>query len=230
MRRVEGAARLAGLVWARPGVDALDAFVDGPERAVQIAGSAGWGKTTHLRSLRTHLEECRRISVDFAYLAEGETRLRPLSESADVWLVDEAQRLSATAQKSLFQRVARSGRRLIFTSHENLSGRARAAGLSCRCVALGPSDADHLAAFVQRRLELATVSATDALRIELSSGAMAAVQAYADGNLARAEDALYFLFQTEVLDRPPDRLVVDEAFVERAVRRIPPEATGHASA
>ena len=87
-----------------------------PGFVVQYVGEKGYGKTTHLLSIRSHFDTAR-----YVHIAEGERGIVP---SGCPILIDEAQRLTLWQRMRLF----RSRVPLVLGTHRDFSRELRRAG------------------------------------------------------------------------------------------------------
>jgi chromosomal replication initiation ATPase DnaA len=90
---------------------------------LQLLGDQGCGKTTTLLKLADQARQ-RGKNVAYEWLAPGEHRFQTQLEGLDLFLLDEAQRLSWWQRRRLLRQIAKQGDKfkLIFSSHEDLTG------------------------------------------------------------------------------------------------------------
>lgn len=124
------------------------------ERHLQLLGPKGSGKTSALLTGAVRLREEGK-TVAFAHLAQGERRYQIDLDGADVFCLDEAQRLAWWARLWLLGRVRWGKRplRLIISSHRDLSPAFHRWGLPLASFSLPALvDAAHWQAVIKRRL------------------------------------------------------------------------------
>lgn len=89
---------------------------------LQLLGAQGCGKTTTLLKLAYQARQ-RGQNVASEWLAPGESRFQTQLEGLDLFVLDEAQRLSWWQRRRLLRQLAKQGDKfkLIFSSHEDLT-------------------------------------------------------------------------------------------------------------
>lgn len=90
---------------------------------VQLLGPMGSGKSTMLLKLADQFSRVGSRTA-YEYLAAGEHRIKTETADLDVFLLDEAQRLSLRARRQLLKLVGSKNSprfRLIFSSHKDLT-------------------------------------------------------------------------------------------------------------
>lgn len=143
---------------------------------VQLIGPAGSGKTTILRRLSRQLQQPDRHVV-YEYLPDGQRHFLTPLQPLDVFLLDEAQRLSWWQRRRWLNWVQYGNRRTIFSSHQDLG-----AHFARRALPLVTFRVDRLVTAESVRVmlmrRLAHFALEESERITLS------------------EDAVHFLYQT----------------------------------
>ncbi|MBK8988893.1 MAG: hypothetical protein IPM39_22950 [Chloroflexi bacterium] len=86
----------------------------------QLLGPMGSGKTTSLLGLEAHFAALGQ-RVAYEYLPDGQSRFVTDTAELDLFLLDEAQRLSGRERRRLLRLVEHGRIRLIISSHEDLS-------------------------------------------------------------------------------------------------------------
>lgn len=154
-----------------------------PGDVLQIMGEAGRGKTTTLLAL-LH----QHPTAAYEYLAEGETTLKtPLSQIPEIFLLDEAQRLSRRLLKKLFLRA----KTLVLATHEDLSPLSPR---PMRTITIRGMDASRLTKILERRVEWARRGPGPVPRFP-PEAIHALLDRYGD-DLRSMEDHLYLTFQS----------------------------------
>jgi hypothetical protein len=164
---------------------------------LQILGGAGRGKTTCLLGLVARLaDEGKRTAYE--YLAARENRFRTGLEDLDVFLLDEAQRLTRRERIRLLaqERVRRRELRLVVATHEDLASPFARQRLPLVTVSLDSVTAAHVAAVVNHRIGY--FSLDDPPAVALSADAVRHLCNMFDSNLRLIDGFLYEFFQTAV--------------------------------
>lgn len=119
---------------------------------LQFLGPEGSGKTSLLLACHVRLRDdpARRVALE--YLAEGEKRRHTPLEQLEVFLLDEAQRLSWREKRQWLAAATRHPLRFIFTSHTDLSPLFRRYHLPLTTIRLDQPTPAHLQAMLTRRL------------------------------------------------------------------------------
>ncbi len=189
----------------------LDAF-DRSDAHVQIRGGLGAGKTTTLFGLQA-LAHDRRQRVAYEYVADGQDRFTTEAGSLDLFLLDEAQRLSGRELNRLLDLARRAhspGPRIVLASHADLTARFEAAGLPLADVDVDDLTTTQYRVILDWRLEHAALP--DRSHATLADDVAPYVLATFGTNRRGAEWLLYEAFQSL---RTPDQ--IDAARLE-AVR------------
>lgn len=103
-------------------VEELVSFLHQPRTAVQFSGDKGFGKTTHLFSLRDAIP-----TAGYVHIPEGERR--PIPEGQPV-MIDEAQRLTWLQQRKLFRGQAS----LVLGTHRDFERSLRNNGFRVKAI------------------------------------------------------------------------------------------------
>jgi chromosomal replication initiation ATPase DnaA len=163
---------------------------------IQLLGDAGSGKTSSLLALGDQFRMAG-IRNAYEYIPRTEKSYRTSTDGLEIFLLDEAQRLSKGGflsgnEMARLLDAAKNGVRHILGTHEDLSPAFRARGLSLLTVPLSTPGAEELAGILRRRLNLFSLEpnhtkfspeAADWLRSEFGS------------NLRMMEYFLYDYFQ-----------------------------------
>jgi chromosomal replication initiation ATPase DnaA len=190
-----------------------------PGGNVQILGPAGSGKSTVLLALDDKfLREGRTCAYE--YIPPGCRRFRTQTDGLEVFLLDEAQRLSRGVflllrERARLARAAASGIRLILGSHEDLRDDFRAERVELASVRLEPPDAEQLAVLLERRLGL---FAQRPDRAEFTPDSILWLLKHFGGDLRTMECFLYEFFQIA----RPDGLIRPGALQDELPSFTPP--------
>ena len=106
-------------------IETVTARLATPRYAVQFVGEKGYGKTTHLLSIRSRFS-----NAGYVHIPEGERAALP---SGDLVLIDEAQRLTGWQRFQLF----RSSVPLVLGTHRDFSKQLSRAGRDVETVDVG---------------------------------------------------------------------------------------------
>lgn len=120
---------------------------------LQFLGPEGSGKTSLLLACHARLRDDPTCRVALEYIAEGEKHRRTPLAQLDLFLLDEAQRLSWGEKRGWVAAAARHPIRFIFTSHTDLSSWFRHYHLPLTTVRLDQPTPAHLHTMLQRRLD-----------------------------------------------------------------------------
>ena len=160
---------------------------------LQIMGEKGRGKSATLHGLVGRAESDG-LRVAYEYLPEGKDRFDTVLHGLDLFVLDEAQRLSRRERSRLLQ----SAPRLIVSSHADLATNFKHHGLPLRSIRLGNLGPGHVRAVLDGRLEHFALD--DRPRAALSEDAYAWLAATFGDDLRSTIALLYEAFQS--LDGP----------------------------
>ncbi|MBI3948449.1 MAG: hypothetical protein HY321_21225 [Armatimonadetes bacterium] len=177
---------------------------------VQVIGDKGRGKTSALLALTASLRR-RGLRASYEYLAEGERRFRTEARDLDVFLLDEAWRLSRRERHRLVS-LARRGVRLVLSSHPDLAPWLARRGVPALTVNLNGPDEAHFEAVLAARLAHFALDGEG--RVGLSPGAVRWLREVFGTDLRAAEELLYEVFQRLP---PPGPLTANRLRQERTL-------------
>ena len=165
---------------------------------IQLLGDAGSGKTSSLLALDDQFRKAGMRS-GYEYLPPKEKSCRTKTEGLEIFLLDEAQRLSkggilSSNEMARLLDAAKNGVRLILGTHEDLSGVFRSRGISPVTVTLATPAAEELALLLQRRLNLFSPKP---IHTKFSPEAADWLRSEFGANLRTMEYFLYDFFQAE---------------------------------
>ncbi len=172
---------------------AVERLLAGTADPLQILGPRGRGKTSLLYALRRWLGG-EGLRWAYEYLPQGVRRYRTPLSGLDVFLLDEAQRLSGRWRRRLVRTALREGVRLILTSHEDLTPTFRAFGLTLRTLPLPPPTVEEVARLLNARLAFFARGGPPPWR--LTEDAAAFLLGRYGENVRGMEAFLYLYFQT----------------------------------
>jgi hypothetical protein len=170
----------------------LDAYTQSSTH-LQIMGEKGRGKSATLHGLAARAEESG-LRVAYEYLPEGQKRFLTDLHGLDLFVLDEAQRLSRSERARLLE----SPPHLIVSSHADLSADFRRHHLPLRSIRLGNLGPGHVRAVLDGRLDHFALG--DRPRAALSEDAYAWLTATFGDDLRSTITLLYEAFQS--LDGP----------------------------
>jgi chromosomal replication initiation ATPase DnaA len=162
---------------------------------LQILGDAGHGKSTLLRGLTATLRATGK-RVHFEYLPLGQRHFKTPSVTignVDVFLLDEAQRLTRRQRKKLFSIVTQHRVRLMIGSHEDLTPQFGQNGLTLSTIILDNIDEATLHEMLIKRLN--NFRADQSPTIAFEADAIAYLLNHFGRNLRQLEYHLYEVFQ-----------------------------------
>jgi hypothetical protein len=179
-------------------------------RCVQILGEAGFGKSTLLATICALLEDegllCERLYLP----PDHDGVFVEPADGIDVYLIDEAQRLTKKARRAARLWLDDGARRLIVTTHEDLR---RAFGDELESFEIPKADAAAIERVFRRRIEF---SGGDPEAIRLTLRGARWLESESGGCLRVVENLCYELFQT--LDAA-QAIVIDDKLLRSVVRR-----------
>ncbi|MBI3910385.1 MAG: hypothetical protein HY320_05560 [Armatimonadetes bacterium] len=162
---------------------------------LQILGPMGSGKTTVLLGLTTRFrQEGGRVAYE--YLPDRQHRFRTRVRDLDLFLLDEAQRLSLYQRARLLSAAAKQsqeGVRLVVSSHEDLAPLFARRALPLATVRLDALTTAHLRPVLEQRL--AYFALDGAPRVTFAPDAVHYLQETFGADLRAAEHFLYEVFQ-----------------------------------
>lgn len=164
-------------------VDYLIEMIREPKCAVQFIGECGRGKTTRMLKLRSHLPES-----SYTYIPE-QPPCPPIVLGNPI-LIDEAQRLSRAARRSVFD----SGFSLVLATHKDLGRALRKYGYRVHTEHIGKGNSPELVCqLLNRRIEASRLQGGSIPVLSIAD-AESLVAKY--GNDIRSmENSLYVRFQ-----------------------------------
>lgn len=125
------------------------------DKHVQISGRKGFGKSTLLRSMALLLSEDGQ-AIDYEYLPPGTHQFTAGLSRLDIYILDEAQRLTPNELIRLTQQVRQNRVRLIYSTHISLRPLFGLAGLPTDHLHLSqrtyPNPLDHIQQVIEKRL------------------------------------------------------------------------------
>lgn len=168
----------------------------------QILGEQGVGKTSTLIALQREYNKLG-MQVAYEYLPPDINHFKHHLRDLHVFLLDEAQRLTAQSLQSLLLHAARRSNpelRLILSSHTDLAQSAVILGGNSITISLDESSPSFVHKLIERRLEF--FERTGHTGVRLAPNAESLVVSHCGSNLRLLEKLLYEAYQTWNLDRP----------------------------
>lgn len=162
---------------------------------LQVLGEKGYGKTTTLLALAAQFKrEGKRIAYE--HIEEGRSQFTTEFGGLDVFLLDEAQRLSERERERLLAALPENGDGLhaVLGSHDDLTPLFARRGLPLTTVRYDTTTLTHLAAVTHRRLTY-FASGTDTPSVTLSPDAVRYLHTTFGGDIRETEMLLYEVFQ-----------------------------------
>lgn len=157
---------------------------------LQILGERGYGKTTILLALATKFRASGK-NVEYEYIPEGQSHFKTNYDALDVFVLDEAQRLTSSERERLVRIANRT--QLVFASHEDLAPLFASHHLALASVQIENSEEEHLRTILSRRLDYFRLN--EERGIEFSLDAISYLSDTFGGNLRAMEQFLYEVFQ-----------------------------------
>ena len=162
---------------------------------LQLLGGEGHGKTTALLMLADRFRrEGRRVAYE--HIEIGKTEFATSFDSLDVFLLDEADRLSERERNRLLNVLSFDGcgLRSFLSSHEDLTLRFARSGLPLATLRLDTTTLTHVAAVIRRRLAYFALE-PDAPGATVSPDAIACLHQTFGADVRAIEQTLYEVFQ-----------------------------------
>lgn len=158
---------------------------------IEVLGERGWGKSTLLTLIRSRAESLsqRRWAADYVEL--NQTRIGRPKQPFAGWTIDEAQRLSGSAQRGLLLETKQAGSRLAIGTHTSLAPLAGEVDVPLRSVQLSAPSVSDLQTMLTQRV---AAFAIDPMTTQLSAEAAELAYQHATGNRRMFEELLYEVF------------------------------------
>lgn len=162
---------------------------------LQIVGEKGCGKTTTLLALTAQSRREGRLAV-YEHIEEGQSQFNAEIGGLDLFLLDEAQRLSGPERERLLSSLSEGGigLRLVISSHDDLTPFFARRSLPLTTVRYDTTTLAHLGAVIQRRLAYFALDA-DAPGVALSPEAARYLHITFGSDIRATEMTLYEVFQ-----------------------------------
>jgi hypothetical protein len=172
-----------------------------PATHVQILGEHGHGKTSLLMGLAAQGRRAGQ-KLRYEYLAEGQSRFETPLAGLDVFLLDEAQRLSRRERGRLLAEISAPGpaRRMVISSHTDLAPLFAQHRLPLATLHPAAASVEHLRAIVADRLAYFALPGGPSLA--LAPDALDYLHQRFGGNLRAVEQLLYEACQQHVAPGP----------------------------
>lgn len=163
---------------------------------LQIIAARGRGKTSALLGLAAAFAREGKKAV-YEYLAEGQSSFSAEARGLDVFLLDEAQRLSERELDKLLRLAASPGEklRLALSSHVDLTPQFSRRGLPFVTVPLGSIAPAYLQKILDRRLRYFALGGSPTAQTTFAPDAADFLCQQFGGDLRSAERFLYEFFQ-----------------------------------
>jgi chromosomal replication initiation ATPase DnaA len=181
---------------------------------IQLLGQMGAGKSTTLLGLARHISEMGQRVV-YEYLAHGQQQYWSNTQTLDVLVLDEAQRLRGRERSRLMNEISRASIRVVLSSHEDLAPLFARCGQPLATVELDHASLEQRIAMINRRLEF---FALDKPLISVDSTAVEWLVRHFGTNQRACDGLLYEVFQR--LEQPRSITVedVETEFVRHSSR------------
>lgn len=163
---------------------------------LQLLGAQGCGKTTTLLKLADHFRQAGQ-NVAYECLAPADYRFETPLKGLDLFLLDEAQRLSWWQRRRLLRQIGKEGAlKLIFSSHQDLTGSFKRYDYPLTTIRLDANiTLKDWQAILSRRLSYFALPG--ARRLTLTAEAVAYLAAVFGHRLRDAELFLYDVWQMQ---------------------------------
>lgn len=168
----------------------------------QLLGEEGRGKTSILLALEREIKQCG-SSVAYEYLPPGAQRYTQDLNGLQVFLLDEAQRLSRRSLNSLLEKISTSSNprlKLIISSHIDLSAHYEQHGISAETLSLAEPSSEWVRSLIELRLCYFERPGHPGVR--LAPNAKRTLISYCGSDLRLLEKLLYEAYQTWVARDP----------------------------
>jgi hypothetical protein len=176
--------------------EGLKPILDTLPPLTQILGEQGRGKTSALIGLAREYGG-RGWKAAYEYLPPGSKRYKHNLKDIQIYLLDEAQRLSPQWRGKLFRHFSNGDQiklHLILSSHEDLSGTIEDIGLDVLTIVLEQHKPSFIQALIEHRLNYFERPGSQGVR--LTAEALGIVIDCCNSNLRRLEELLYEVYQT----------------------------------
>ncbi|MEM7332869.1 MAG: hypothetical protein AAF490_12345 [Chloroflexota bacterium] len=163
-------------------------------RHVQLIGRIGAGKTSLLHRIEDELSHSK-LSIIYEYIPEGRSKILSPLNAADLFLLDEAQRLNWWQRRKWLRQIGDPNQcRCIFTSHQDLS--TYFVDYNLPLVTLNVDDIvspSHYAEWLENRLQFFVIDPTQ--RVTISEDAVRFLYETFQTDMRSAEYFLYEVFE-----------------------------------
>lgn len=176
--------------------EGLHTLKDSLPSLTQILGDQGRGKTSALIGLAREFGG-RGWQAAYEYLPPGSTRYKHNLKDIQIYLLDEAQRLSPQWRSKLFRHFSDGDQikpHLILSSHEDLSGTVEEDGLDGLTIVLEKHEPSFIQTLIEHRLNYFERPGSQGVR--LTAEALGIVIDCCNSNLRKLEKLLYEVYQT----------------------------------
>jgi len=171
----------------------IEAQLEGAGQHVQLIGPKGCGKTTTMRRIWSELTAQQRIAT-YEYLPDGRNRFGTKLPGLELFLLDEAQRLSMGERRRWVNGVKNGRLRTIFSSHNDLSYLFKRRQMPLTTIHIDTQiNLKHYEAVLQRRVAFFALDETP--RITFSLDAAAFLYETFGSDMREAEYFLYEVWQ-----------------------------------
>jgi hypothetical protein len=195
--------------------EGLSSLIDSPPPLLQILGAQGAGKTSVLLALERTLHD-QGWYVTYEYLPPGSNQVQSDLTQLQVYLLDEAQRLSPRATQRLFARmhpIRGTARHLVFSTHEDLSRYTAKMGLPMETFHLGQHSRNFTLSLIERRLGYFERSGFRGTRIV--PDALDLLISACGSDLRKLEGLLYEVYQGWDAEGP-----IEEGYINKVLEAL----------